>query len=282
MKQFIIRSSLALGCAMALAMPASANYQSFFGEDVNPDAGTALETVPNSDLAHQSFRGQLQSTVGTQDFESSSILVGTTGPLDIFFGTLKATLQGGGGIPSGNSTVPAQVASVTPGTSLGGAYSIPSLTSSKFWLANAGSTFEIDFHEAVAAFGFYATDLGDNGASVSIVLVDANGIEFTPTGLTSTIPITQTQGSASDGSAFFFGFVAGANDPLFNRIRIRTASDTTDTFGFDNFTVARRAELVDTCTTNCPPPPPVPEPGSLALFAAALAGLGFSSRRRRR
>jgi len=267
-----LRAALAVSCALLVATPASATYASFFGEDPNgPDQFgdvVPLASVPNSDGARTSFFSMLQSSVGTETFENRAV---GSGPLAISMGNVTATLTGGSG----------QVVDVPVGTSVSGRYSIPSATSSKLWIANAdtnSSTFEVQFSTAVAAFGFYGIDVGDNGADVQIELL-LNGTVISESAAVSE-KMTYTKGTnlSTDGSVFFFGFVAGANDSLFDTVRFVSRSTMLDGIGFDNFSVALRSELQ--CEINCGGPNPAPEPASIALVMAALLGLRSAARRK--
>lgn len=259
-----LRIGLSGAFALALAMPAAASYQTFFGEDVQSLNDTPLTSLPNSDAAQAQFAAKLKAGVGTEDFETRAV---GAGPLDISFGSVTATLSGGGGA----------VEEVESGFTSLGRYSIPSDSTKRLWVANAnssGSTFEVMFSQSVAAFGFYAIDVGDEGANVVIDLLDENGnVIPSLSGISDLMDYTPGVAQSTDGSVFFFGFVAGEGDTLFNGVRFRTTSTVNDGMGFDNFSVALRSELQ--CEINCggPNPDPVPEPGTLALVAAALLGL---------
>lgn len=273
MKRFL-RSGIALSCALAFAMPAMATYATFFGEDVQGLSDTPLASVPNADAAKSAFGAKLIAGVATETFETRAV---GPGPLDIAFGSITATLSGGSG----------GVEEVESGFTSLGRYSIPSASTKRLWTANAtstGSTFEVNFDQAVAAFGFYGIDIGDEGANVVIDLLDANGNVISAlSGITSDMAYTKGVGGSTDGSVFFFGFVAGAGDALFNGVRFRSTTASTapviDGMGFDNFTVALRSEIK--CDVNCGGGPnPAPEPGSIALVAAALLGLRSATRRK--
>ena len=285
MKQLLL-TGVALGMSLALAGPASATYLTFFGEDVNttPDVNNPPNNVPLTTLtasngANALFRQKLASTVGTQTFEQ--IAAGTTGPLEVTFAGngVKATLSGGLG----------EVIQVTQGESNFGKYSVPSplpgeTTAEKLWAvdvsSNAAATFEINFSTSVAAFGFYGIDVGDQGAEVDVDLLDDKGNVITSLSYVND-DLLHSKGvnGSTDGSVFFFGFVAGANDPLFNGVRFRSTAPSTnpDGIGFDNFSVALRSEIQ--CTANCGGT--VPEPESILLMATAILGLRLASRSKR-
>ena len=285
MKQLLL-TSVALGLSLALAGPASATYLTFFGEDINttpdvnnPPGNVPLASLTNSNAANVLYRQKLASTVGTETFETFAS--GTTGSLQVNFAGngVQATLSGGLG----------EVIQVDQGTSSFGKYSVPSplpgqTVAEKLWAvdvsSDSASTFEVNFSTSVAAFGFYGIDVGDQGGKVELDLLDDKGNVITSLSyVTGDLLHSTSTNSSTDGSVFFFGFVAGASDPLFNGVRFRSSAPSTnpDGIGFDNFSVALRSEIQ--CTVNCGGGP-VPEPQSILLLATALLGLRLAGRRK--
>ncbi|MFT3816964.1 MAG: PEP-CTERM sorting domain-containing protein [Rubrivivax sp.] len=251
---FFAAAALASGVSAA-----SAAYTTFSGIDTNGDPETPLVTVTNSSNAEAALLSKLKSGVGTETFEGFA--VGTPGPLSLSFvdpsssTNITATLSGGSG----------KVGS----TDIDGRYSIPSDTTSKFWLVNgadSSSAFTVVFSQVIAAFGFYGTDIGDFGGSLSIELL---GGDLQTVIKTFSVPTT-----SSDGSTIYFGVLAGAASEDFKAIRFVSTATSTDFFGFDNFTVAARAQVV----TDEPPPNPTPLPGTLALAGLGLLALGTRKR----
>lgn len=240
---------------LGLSGTASA-YMAFFGEDLNNSATVPLSSTPNSSAKEANFKAQLTG-VSTETFESQT--TGASAPLALnFSGSLTATLTGGG-----------KVAAVTPGTTNGyGRYSIPSASSSKYWEVNAGS-FEIEFSQAIAAFGFYGVDVGDFGGQVSIDFYNGSNLISR-----IAVPHTVVTTTSIDGSVLFFGAIASSTAEEFTSVKFSTTYGAGDTFAFDNFTIGARDQVI-------PPTNPTPIPGTLLLAGLGLAGLGAMRRRAR-
>jgi hypothetical protein len=153
--------------------------------------------------------------------------------------------------------------------------------------------FTISFNEAIRAFGFFATDLGDFGAQVSIELFSST----TPGGTaiekicffedpkdssnrcTVYIPVAEAPSDSTidgegrpNGNLLFFGFGVTETSAFRSiRFNIGQGVGSPDYVGFDDFVTAARVG----------PPVDVPEPATLALVAASLAGLVATRRRPR-
>lgn len=244
-------------CSLVAAAAACASPTTFFREDQNPGqtVTTAVLNVRNS------FTANLATSVQSYGFETA--LNGATAPLAVNFSgsgadPITATLQGSGKV----------VNTATAGrfnTTTGG---------SKYWQAQAGAvgtgsagSFSIAFSTAISAFGFYATDVGDFEGSLSLQLTST-------TGDVVTLAVPNTVGAAN-GSLLFFGFLDSATS--YNKITFLTSgtSLTPDFFGFDDFIVADKGQILPSAGGN------TPEPTSLALAGLALAAAGFAARRTR-
>jgi len=224
-------------------------FDLYFGEDLNfngtQNDRARLTETPNAAAAESTFLSRFD-TVGTETFESFAI--GTKDPLQLnFAGITTATLSGSG-----------KVSDVVKN-------GVHPLSGENYWSTRAGQndSFRVDFDQAVAAFGFYATDIGDVGAKVNIEVGLANGE-------TRIIDLTHNQTRGQSGSVLYQGILAESEDELFTSIRFLTTNGARDGFGFDNMTVGAFDQIRSES---------VPEPASL-LGLAAIAGAAALKRKR--
>ena len=234
----VLSMSLVL-TGLLFAAPSHALQMTFFGEDLGLGEGTRLTSHPFADDARTDFFSYLVG-VGTEDFESFSN--GATSPLLVDFGAAgSATLLGNGSI--GN---------VPTGTNSFGRFPI---SGDQYW-ESSSQLFALEFSDPVAAFGFYGIDFGDFNGEVMVTA--SNGVS-------TTYSIGHTVG-APGGSVLYWGVID--TDNLFTSITFSNSGSSADYFGFDDFSIGSREQVL-----------PTPEPATMLLMGFGLIGLAGLRRR---
>lgn len=219
----------------------------YFGENQTPGG---LVTV-DPPAARASFLANLNG-VGSEGFESFPL--GNTTSFNVSFtgsaGAITASLNGDGEIR--NSSTAGRF-NTTPGGSK--------------WFQQRGTSgqFEIVFSTAIAAFGFYATDVGDFDGRVTLSLFDSAD------SLVRTVTVPNTV-QGNDASLLFYGFIDSTQS--YKRIAFGNTQAGVDIFGFDDMVVGDINQIGPL------PPGRVPEPATLALVGLSLAGLAAATRRK--
>ncbi len=219
---------------------ANAATVTFFGED---NAGGSLPT-PNSDAAQQAFLDQLEGEL-IEDFED--IAPGTQFPITVTFNGDAATLTGTNVI--GSTGIAAEP--------LAGRFAISGNQYLNLGTFDAQS-FTLTFDSPQAAFGFYATDVGNVEGQLTLSFDGGPAVEVAHT-------ITDP------GAALFFGYIDRENP--FTTVEFGNSAGIDDAFGFDDFTIGR----VDQVTIGV-----IPEPTSVSLLAVGLGSVLLSRRRSER
>ena len=176
-----MRSALELGLVVIatvglLAAPAGA-YHTHFGEDLPPPDPRIPH--PNADAAQSAFLAELVG-VGVHDFESFPD--GQLAPIICDFG---------GG----------ETAIITGDGEIENVYSVGRfpISGSKYW--EVAGSFELDFANPQASFGFYGTDIGDFIGQVTLTLHKVGGG-------TQLLTVPNTV-SGPNGSCLYYGLVVG-------------------------------------------------------------------------
>ncbi len=232
MKKLFIAGLATALLIIGIVESASATAVTFFGEDLSGER-------VNADAANTSFMS-IFTGAGTEDFETFAYR--DAAPITLDFGVSgTATLSGNGRIKEGDSV---------------GRWAT---SGSKYWETN--QNFNITFTEAISAFGFYGTDIGDFGGEV--ILTYTNGS-------TTTLGIGNTIG-ASDGSVLYFGFYEEDQDMAFDFISFSNTNGS-DWFGFDDMTIATYGQITQISHA--------PEPSTILLMGIGLLGVASYNRKR--
>jgi choice-of-anchor C domain-containing protein len=189
----------------------------FFGEDIsNLGDSSRLSATPNADSARDDFLSKLVG-VETEDFES---FAHGERPSSLTFGTDTADFLGN-----------PYVINIANGTYNG---TFPT-SGDKLLLQQPGAgPFEIEFSYPQAAFGFYATDVGDAGSKLVVELYHSDG-EITEIYAPQELTVTPT------GSALYFG-VIDVENPL-TKVKLTNDNDSAEGFGFDDMTIGRLEQV---------------------------------------
>ena len=156
----------------------------------------------------------------------------------------------------------------------------------------ASANFEVNFSQAISAFSFFTTDLGDYDGHFVLDLLDAGGNVVFSRELENRVSGGQLGGSSpvratGNGNLLYVGITSTDPTQTFSRAVFRISQcvvpgpndppngcdGTTDVLGFDSFVVG-----------NYRAPPggtPVPEPTSLALVGLALCAAGWARKGQR-
>lgn len=236
-----MKTMIAAAALVAASSVASATT-TYYGEDINP--GQSLAGMVNAQAARAAFLSQLVG-VGTENFEGFAAGNGapfTPPAQNINFGVAgTATLNSS----SGQTSV----------YNFAGAGRFAT-SGSQYLEANGGGDFFVTFSSAVAAFGFYGTDIGDFGNTLSLRFTRTDNTTFT-------ISANNTLNQSDTG--LFFGIIASAGDQ-FTKVEFLNNPNGDDFFGFDDLTVGSLQQVV-------------PLPSAAGLGFVGLAGL--AARRRR-
>ncbi|RYD32138.1 MAG: VPDSG-CTERM sorting domain-containing protein [Verrucomicrobiaceae bacterium] len=237
----LINWTVSAAAALGMLTSSHAVVVQYFGEDLGLGENTRLPAHPNADTARDGFLSNLVG-VGTEDFEGFA--AGSSGPfLSTFSGAATATLAGSGTVSSQPS-----------GTNGVGRYPI----SGDQFYETGSSDFNITFSDPVAAFGFYAVDVGDFNGQVTLTLAGGG----------TTLLTVPNSTSVSGGGVLYFGYIDTENP--FVSVSFGNTASGSDFFAFDDLTVGSVEQVQ---------PTPVPD-GSSTLALGGLSLLGLAGMRR--
>ena len=249
------------GTALAGPFPSPAANQIYRAENPMPFVGGVL-TATDVFAERNRFLNNFNVNLAAFDFEDP-ILNGQTGPAPA-----EAIFQG-----SASTTIRAAMSTtgvVFQGEESGRFNTTPGGLQHLRVNSDSAGTLTLNFSKAISAFGFFGTDIGDFGGTLSLILRPEGG--NTNGADDQVVEVRAGTGEKNEnagGNLLFFGF-AGAN-LRYSSITFRSVGDveTGDFFGFDDFFVADAGQFNTT-----QPPTGMPEPGSLALAGLALLAAG--------
>jgi hypothetical protein len=246
--RLLTMAAVVVAGAAGFAGIASAAPVTFTNVDINPGPGSSISSHPLADAAKASFLSHL---AGATVFNFDSTATGTT-TVTGSFGAVNFTLTGG-------------AVATSAGGDNAGKYAI----SPNNYYDTSTQAITLAFSSAVSAFGFYGTDIGDFGGTLSITLTDTLNN-------TTSLTIPSATGDDADGSVLYYGFYDTAKS--YTKI-VFSDTNSDDGFGFDDFTLGTLTQIV---TNPNGPGTGVPEPLTLSLFGVGLVGAVAISRRRKK
>ncbi len=235
---FLTKSLFFATVASFVTMNSAGAFEVMKAEDLNNGGLNTHAALNNTKQKEQEFLSNLDKTVGTENFENLADF--TTANLTLTFpGAGTATLGGSGEVHNIKATNNSKILyDLQQG--------LYSASGDRYWYTEAtpqaNATFNINFSQDIAAFGFYAYDLGDWGAELSIKLYSNNVL----VGTLDKLHTVNLQGKTT-GSVIYVGILgqlqANGTRQTFDRIEFTTAgtgivNTKHDIFAFDDMTIA--------------------------------------------
>ncbi len=275
LKYSFLASTIGVTASVMLLSP-TAKAVTFTGYDEN--TGTTPLTVatsPNSQAAFANFSNNLNgAVVTTESFEGFSTTTTNPTPIDGLSTTISGVTATFSYKTKTNPTVSASgdvqkaaASGASQGFTNSGTYPTDGV---KGISINSMNNFSISFDKSLAAFGYFGTDLGDGGNTLTMEFynITTNG-----TMLVKSTAIPSNVGSANS-SEFFFGFIADSLSEDFNTIKfISSLNSNGDAIGIDQIKIGTRSQVAPTAA---------PEPSSIvgtALFGGFVIMISRKSKR---
>jgi hypothetical protein len=230
MKYRSLGSIVRITASMVL-MSSAANAATFSGYDTNPTNGIRLTNPVNSQMAFDNFSANLNgTTVTTESFETIPVGTFIDGLSTQISGTTANFSYKKPDLTTANASTSTQVQQTTTLLS-NGAYPTDGL---RLISINSANTLSITFSNSIAAFGYFGTDLGDSGNTLTMQFFDSAN------NLVSSSAIGNT-GSANS-SEFFFGFIADNPTQEFTKV-VFSNSSSGDAIGIDQIKIGTPSQL---------------------------------------
>lgn len=248
----LLKSFTISAFSLLLVANSSHSFEVISAQDLEKESGNRHATLNQTIKAENSFLNKLTNDVGTESFES--FIWGRSDNINLSFpGAGTATLTGNGRVYSIEHTEGVTNQSIIEHELLRGRYASSGIN---YWQVRADvdteSTFTINFSQDIAAFGFYAYDLGDFGGELVIQLVKDGVVVGNIDNATYQLYNLHNSGS-STGSAIYVGIVGeklGTDDyETFDQVRFTIANDDGskyDEFAFDDMTIANAEQIINT------------------------------------
>lgn len=241
MKRFTTILGSALLFIGAASGQAQASSNIFFGETKLGDS------VDSAAMAEQEFLSNFDN-IYTEDFENFAVgqQASEENPIVLDFGYSTATLTGGGAVRNA------------------GFNGLHATSGENYWsltfAEQVQDTYSINFNQAQAAFGFYATDMGDAGR---------NNFKLKFTFEDETTEIVDIAHGKTNAAELYFGYLN--TEKLFTSVEfLANGPIRRDGFGLDDVTIGTIDQVVS-----------VPEPTTV-LGLLAVGALGIGAKRQRK
>jgi hypothetical protein len=242
--KFLTKSLFIATIATFATINSAGAFEVMKAEDINNGGLNTHASLSATKQKEQEFLTHLDKTVGTEKFDNIANF--TKANLALTFPGAGTAMLGGNG----------EIHNITDITNSKIVYDLQqglySVSGDRYWYTEAtpqaNATFNINFSQDIAAFGFYAYDLGDWGAELTIKLYSNNVL----VGTLNKLHTVNLKGKTT-GSAIYVGILgelqADNTRQTFDRLEFTTAGNAIvntnhDIFAFDNMTIATPEQMI--------------------------------------